>query len=87
MAKYNITFKKSVAKDLRAIPKQDVRQILGRIRALADDPRAVGCIKLSSQERYRVRPGHYRIVYEIREQVVVVHVVKIGHRSDVYKGN
>ena len=87
MAKYKITFKKSVAKDLRDIPKKDVSRILKRIKALAEEPRAEGCIKLSAQERYRVRQGLYRIVYEIREEVLIVHVVKVGHRSSVYKNN
>ncbi len=87
MAKYKVTFKKSVVKDLRGIAKQDVKRILSRIDALAEDPRAEGCIKLSAQERYRVRQGVYRIVYEIREEVLVVHVVKIGHRARVYKSN
>ncbi|PCH52950.1 MAG: type II toxin-antitoxin system mRNA interferase toxin, RelE/StbE family [Cellvibrionales bacterium] len=83
MAKYRITFKKSVAKDLRVVSKKDVGRILKRIDALADNPRAEGCIKLSSQDRYSVRQGLYRIVYEIREEVLVVTVVKIGHRSSV----
>ncbi|MBT5032184.1 MAG: type II toxin-antitoxin system RelE/ParE family toxin [Proteobacteria bacterium] len=87
MAKYKITFKKSVTKDLRIIPKKDVSRILLRIDALAEEPRAEGCTKLSIQERYRVRQGLYRIVYEIRDEALVVHVVKVGHRSTVYKGH
>ena len=85
MAKYRITFKKSVAKDLRGIPNQDVKRILRRIDSLASDPRAEGCMKLSAQERYRVRQGLYRIVYEIRDDVLVVQVVKIAHRSSAYQ--
>lgn len=84
MASYKITFKKSVAKDLRAIPNQDIRRILQRIDTLAVDPRGEGCVKLSGQERYRVRQGVYRIVYEIQHDRLVVHVVKVGHRSNVY---
>ncbi len=85
MAKYSITFKKSVLKDLRGIPGQDVRRVLKRIDALADNPRAEGCVKLSARECYRVRQGRYRIIYEIREEVLIVNVVKIAHRSNVYK--
>ncbi|MBR9908989.1 MAG: type II toxin-antitoxin system RelE/ParE family toxin [Gammaproteobacteria bacterium] len=85
MAKYKITFKKTVVKDLRDIPNKDVSRILKRIDALADEPRGEGCIKLSAQERYRARQGLYRIVYEIRDEILVVHVVKAGHRSGVYK--
>ena len=87
MAKYRITFKKSVAKDLRVMPKREVARILKRIDILAEDPRSEGCIKLAAQEHYRVRQGIYRIIYEIREQELVVHVVKVGHRSNVYKPN
>ena len=87
MAKYKITFKKSVAKDLRSIPSIDVKRILNKIDSLAIDPRAEGCVKLSVQERYRIRQGLYRIVYEIREETLIVHVVKVAHRSSVHKSN
>jgi mRNA interferase RelE/StbE len=87
MANYKLTFKKSVAKDLRGLPVSDVKKILARIDTLADNPRCAGSVKLSSQERYRIRQGLYRIVYEIRESELVVHVVKVGHRSGVYKNN
>jgi len=84
MARYKLLFKASVAKDLRHIPKHDVATILRRIEALANDPRPNGCQKLSGQERYRIRQGNYRIVYEIIDEQLVVHVVKIGHRREVY---
>lgn len=85
MANYKIVFKKSVAKDLRSLPKNDVLKILARIDALALDPRADGCIKLTGDDKYRVRQGLYRIVYEIRDAELVVSVIKVGHRSSVYK--
>lgn len=85
MAKYRITFKKSVAKDLRSIPSADVKRILQRIDTLAENPRGEGCIKLSAQERYRVRQGIYRIVYEVRDETLIVQVVKVAHKSAVYK--
>ncbi|MEX0965357.1 MAG: type II toxin-antitoxin system RelE/ParE family toxin [Pseudohongiellaceae bacterium] len=87
MAKYKITFKKSVTKDLRSIPSLEVKRILKKIDSLSIDPRAEGCVKLSAQERYRVRQGLYRIVYEIRDETLIVHVVKVAHRSIVYKNN
>lgn len=85
MAKYSITFKKSVAKDLRSIPNQDVKRILLCIDALAANPRAEGCVKLSGQDRYRVRQGTYRIIYEIFEEKLIVTVVNEAHRSSVYQ--
>lgn len=85
MASYKLVFKQSVAKDLRTVPKRDVARILKRIRALAKNPRPLGCEKLSGQERYRVRQGVYRIVYEIQDEMLLVTVVKVGHRREVYK--
>ena len=85
MAKYKIIFKKSVVKDLRTIPANDTTKILNKIDALAQDPRGEGCIKLSGKQFYRVRQGLYRIVYEIRDEVLIINVVKVAHRSQVYK--
>lgn len=85
MASYELVFKRSVAKDLRALPNKDVARLLDRISTLIDDPRPAGCEKLSGLERYRIRQGDYRIVYEIQDHRLMVLVVKIGHRKDVYK--
>jgi mRNA interferase RelE/StbE len=87
MARYELRIKASVAKDLRGVPKVDVRRILARIEALRDDPRAPGCEKLAGGgELYRVRQGAWRIVYAIHDEHVVVEVVRVGHRGDVYRG-
>jgi mRNA interferase RelE/StbE len=85
MARYELRLKTSVAKDLRDIPKADLLRILNRVESLRDDPRPAGCEKLSAQERYRLRQGNYRILYEILDLEVVVAVVKIGHRREVYR--
>ena len=85
MGRYELSFKKSVARDLRALPLQDVRRILDCFEQLAENPRPRGCEKLSGQARYRLRQGVYRIVYEIRDPVLKVVVVKVGHRRDAYK--
>ena len=87
MAKYKLVFKKSVAKDLRSIPNTDVKKILAKIDALTLNPRAEGCIKLSGVDKYRVRQGIYRIIYEIRDEQLIISVIKIGHRSGVYQSN
>lgn len=85
MASYRLCFRQSVTRDLRPIPRPDVERILRRVEALADDPRPPGSEKLSGQERYRVRQGNYRILYEIVDDELVVTVVKIGHRRHVYR--
>ena len=85
MARYELRFKPSVAKDLRGIPRADIRRILARIEALRDDPRPAGAEKLTAQERYRVRQGTYRILYTIADAELIVEVVKVAHRREVYR--
>ncbi len=87
MARYELRVRPSVAKDLRGIPKADVKRILARMESLRDDPRAPGCSKLSGAEVYRVRQGVYRIVYEIHDEWIVIEVIRVGHRSEVYRGS
>lgn len=85
MASYKLLFRKSVARDLRSVPQRDLKRILARLEALAENPRPKGCEKLSGQERYRVRQGVYRIIYEVSDAVVTVTVVKVGHRRHAYQ--
>ena len=87
MGRFRLVFKKSVAKDLRDLPKKDVSRILKCFDVLAEDPHGQGCEKLTGQDRYRVRQGSYRIIYEIQDDVLVVVVVKVGHRRDVYRSS
>ena len=87
MASYELIFRKSVAKDLRVFSKRDVKRIMQRIRSLADEPRPPGCEKLSGRERYRIRQGDYRIIYEIEDRRLTVLIVKVGHRRDVYRSS
>ena len=85
MENYRLVFRASVSKDLRRLPKNDLSRILGRLGALAENPRGPGCEKLSGGERCRVRQGVYRIIYEICDGELLVIVVKVGHRRDVYR--
>ncbi len=85
MEKYEVLFRKSVARDLRRIPNRDVQRILYTIDSLSEEPRPAGWQKLSGQERFRVRQGSYRIIYEIRDDEVIVVVVKVGHRKNIYR--
>jgi len=85
VASYSIEIKRSAAKELAELPKQDRHRVIARIENLAHDPRPSGSEKLSGQERYRVRQGDYRILYEIHDHVLVVVVVRIGHRREVYR--
>jgi mRNA interferase RelE/StbE len=85
MAVYSIFLKDSVRKDLDSIPNTYLQRIITRIGSLAENPRPVGCEKLSGQEKYRIRQGNYRIVYSIQNSQLTVWVVKVGHRREVYR--
>ncbi len=85
MAGYRIIVAQSVFKDLDGIPKSDVRRIVSAIEALAADPRPQQSRKLSGEEKYRLRCGVYRVLYEIRDNELVVFVVRDRHRKDVYR--
>ena len=87
MEKYRVSIKRSAVKEIEAIPQKKERQrIIRRIGQLADNPRPPGSSKLSGHDRYRIRQGVYRIVYAIDDVEIVVVVVKVGHRKDVYRG-
>lgn len=87
MTAYRIVVKTSAAKELEAVGSRlDRRRLVARIASLAMDPRPQGCEKLSGQvDLFRVRSGNYRVIYEIADDVVLVTVIKIGHRKDVYR--
>ena len=85
MASYKLFIKPSAGKEIEALPEQERQRIVARISSLSRDPRPAGCEKLSGQDRYRLRQGNCRILYEIQDVAVVVVVVKVGHRRDVYR--
>ena len=86
MAKYRLLIKPSAVKEIEAIPlKRERRRLVERITRLAENPRPVGVEKLSGQDKYRLRQGRYRILYAIEDQNLLVYVVKVGHRKDVYR--
>ncbi|HHH72508.1 MAG TPA: type II toxin-antitoxin system RelE/ParE family toxin [Sulfuricurvum sp.] len=82
---YNIEIKKSAAKEIAALPQNDLVRIVEKIQGLSDDPRPPGCKKLSGDEKYRLRAGNYRILYKIEDSELIIYVVKVGHRRDVYR--
>lgn len=87
MARYSVRIKASAAREIESIePKKMRRLVIERIGRLADDPRPSGCEKLGGRsDRYRVRQGPYRVVYSIQDDLLIVHVVKVGHRREVYR--
>jgi len=85
MDEYEIYFKESVWKELKKVPKNDLKKILSRIENLGEDPRPAGCEKLTAHELYRIRQGNYRIVYSIQDEELTVWIIKVGHRRNVYR--
>jgi mRNA interferase RelE/StbE len=87
VAKYRLLIKPSAAKEIEAVDqKKDRQRIVAGIRLLADDPRPPGCEKLAGEDdRYRIRVGRYRVIYSVGDEELVVVVVRVGHRKDVYR--
>ena len=80
---YRLLIKLSAVKELEAVPKEDRRRIARRIEALSANPRPPGCEKLSSEDKYRVRQGDYRVIYLVSDRSHEVVVFKIGHRREI----
>jgi len=85
VASYSVLIKRSAAREIEALPTRDRRRVVSRITALAAEPRPPNCEKLSGQDKYRIRQGNYRIIYEVVDRELVVHVVRVGNRRDVYR--
>ena len=86
MGRYSVLIKPSARKELEAVDlKKDRQRIVEAILSLADDPRTSRCRKLSGRDKYRIRCGDYRVVYSVQDVILVVTIVRVGHRSDVYR--
>lgn len=83
---YKIEVKKSVLKALKKIPREDQVKVARRIQQLASKPYPANCLKLAGSSFYRIRCGAYRIIYDVQENKLVIIILKVGHRKDVYKG-
>jgi mRNA interferase RelE/StbE len=85
VASYSVLLTKSAAKELASVPTKDRQRIVTRIGALGNNPRPAGAEKLSGDDKYRIRQGNYRILYEIVDAELIVTVVRIGDRREVYR--
>lgn len=85
MEPYKVEFAQTVRKDFRKIPKKDATKILSAIDELSINPRGSDSKKLKGEELWRIRIGNYRVLYEIDDGVLLVAVVKVGHRKTVYR--
>jgi mRNA interferase RelE/StbE len=86
MDSFRIEFVRSASQDLRAIDRQMVPRIITAIEELANDPTPIGCKKLvGSDHTYRIRVGDYRVIYDIHGDKLLVSVIRVRHRRDVYR--
>lgn len=82
---YRVEFAPSAARQFQDLPREVQRRLAPKIDALALDPRPRGCKKLKGDTRYRVRSGDYRVIYEVEDFVLLIIVVRVGHRREVYR--
>lgn len=82
---YSVNFKKNALKDLAKINEPFYSHIKHAIYGLAENPRPQGYKKLKGRDGYRIRVGNYRIIYEIFDQILLVDIIALGHRKDIYE--
>lgn len=86
MIHYHVEIARRAVKALARLPRREQQRVRAAIDLLADEPRPPGCVALKGEDRaYRVRVGDYRIVYEVHDHRLVVLVIRVGHRRDIYK--
>jgi mRNA interferase RelE/StbE len=84
MAKYTVSLSKRAQKQLDKLSDAVAEPILLAIEKLGDNPRPHGCKKLKGRNAYRIRIGDYRVIYEILDSILLVDVIDLGHRKDIY---
>jgi mRNA interferase RelE/StbE len=84
MAKYRVEINKKARKSLDKLSDFIVAPVLSAINDLAENPRPQGCKKLKGRKGYRIRVGDYRVIYEIFDHILLIEVVDLGHRKDIY---
>lgn len=82
---YSVEILRSAQKKLSKINRQDQDRIISAIESLTHNPRPDGCIKLSGRPAWRIRIGSFRVIYEIQDAKLIVLIVKIGHRKEIYR--
>lgn len=86
MSQHEVTFARSARKELEALSRPLIARVLGRVEALAREPRPSGCRKLVGQGNlWRIRVGDYRVIYAVDDRALIVDVVAIRHRSNAYR--
>ena len=83
---YTIQFKPLALRQLEKLPREAQRRLSAKIEALREDPFPAGCKKMAAiPDAWRIRAGDYRVVYQVHRGVLLVIVLTVGHRKDVYR--
>jgi len=82
---YSVQISRSAERQIEALPRRDRRAVIATIQGLAFEPRPHGCRRMKASNSWRVRVGRYRVIYDIDDLSVVVLILKVGHRKDVYR--
>lgn len=85
MVKFKPQFKKSAAKELKALPSKEIKRILQSIDQLIENPRPINSKKLSASEKYHLRADDYRVLYKIQDRILIIYIIRIAHRKEIYK--
>jgi mRNA interferase RelE/StbE len=86
MASYKIEWKNSAYKELQKLPRPIITRVVAAVSELSNEPFPHGVKKLVGSEfSYRIRIGDYRVVYEVFENRLVIEIIRIRHRKDVYR--
>lgn len=85
MAKYEVSILPSAQKEITKLPKQVQIKILKALVSLSVNPRPNGCTKLVGTDSWRFRVGEYRIIYSIEDNVLLIEVIRVAHRKEVYR--
>ncbi|MEX0668693.1 MAG: type II toxin-antitoxin system RelE/ParE family toxin [Candidatus Saccharimonadales bacterium] len=83
---YQIKYRKSVEKELRKIPSKQLQLIVKKIQLLADNPFPPQSTSIKGTNFFRIRHGSYRVVYHVDDQEVIISIIRVAHRKDVYRG-
>lgn len=86
MASYNIVWKRTAQKELRKLPKEAIAKIVGLVENLAENPYPSGTRKLAGTEHtYRLKTGNYRVIYNVSKSILIIEIIRIGHRKEIYR--
>lgn len=84
--RYDVQISRRAVKSLAALPRNEQLRIRAAIDLLSDTPRPPNCVAMTGEHgTYRVRVGSYRIVYEVHDDILLIQVIRVGHRKDVYR--